>query len=103
MKETAEAYLGTKVKDAVFSVPAYFNDPQRQATKDAGFISGLNVLRFINEPTSAAIAYGLGKDAEVKRTSRSLIWEVALLMFLFLLLKTLSLKSRLLLVNSFGW
>jgi L1 cell adhesion molecule like protein len=61
MKEIAEAYLGTEVKDAVITVPAYFNDSQRQATKDAGTISGLNVLRIINEPTAAAIAYGLDK------------------------------------------
>jgi len=61
MKETAEAYLGQDVKDAVITVPAYFNDSQRQATKDAGVISGLNVLRIINEPTAAAIAYGLDK------------------------------------------
>ncbi|XP_039256758.2 heat shock 70 kDa protein-like [Styela clava] len=61
MKETAESYLGSKVKDAVVTVPAYFNDSQRQATKDAGAIAGLNVLRIINEPTAAAIAYGLDK------------------------------------------
>ncbi|KAM0746773.1 heat shock protein 70 [Meredithblackwellia eburnea MCA 4105] len=61
MKETAEAYLGTTVTQAVVTVPAYFNDSQRQATKDAGVISGLNVLRIINEPTAAAIAYGLDK------------------------------------------
>ncbi len=61
MKETAEAYLGGTVKDAVVTVPAYFNDSQRQATKDAGTIAGLNVLRIINEPTAAAIAYGLDK------------------------------------------
>jgi len=61
MKETAEAYLGGTVTDAVVTVPAYFNDSQRQATKDAGAISGLNVLRIINEPTAAAIAYGLDK------------------------------------------
>merc|ERR1712017_27620 len=61
MKETAEAYLGDEVKNAVVTVPAYFNDGQRNATKDAGRISGLNVLRIINEPTAAAIAYGLGK------------------------------------------
>merc|ERR1711923_640392 len=61
MKETAEAYLGSEVKDAVVTVPAYFNDSQRQATKDAGVIAGLNVLRIINEPTAAAIAYGLDK------------------------------------------
>jgi heat shock protein 1/8 len=61
MKETAETYLGKPVKDAVITVPAYFNDAQRQATKDAGAIAGLNVLRIINEPTAAAIAYGLDK------------------------------------------
>jgi len=61
MKETAEAYLGKTIKNAVVTVPAYFNDAQRQATKDAGTISGLNVLRIINEPTAAAIAYGLDK------------------------------------------
>ena len=58
MKETAEAYLGKKVTHAVVTVPAYFNDAQRQATKDAGVIAGLNVMRIINEPTAAAIAYG---------------------------------------------
>jgi molecular chaperone DnaK len=61
MKETAENYLGTKVHNAVVTVPAYFNDSQRQATKDAGQIAGLNVLRVINEPTAAALAYGLDK------------------------------------------
>jgi len=61
MKETAEAYLGKKVTHAVVTVPAYFNDAQRQATKDAGTIAGLNVLRIVNEPTAAAIAYGLDK------------------------------------------
>merc|ERR1719479_582345 len=61
MKETAEAFLGTNISDAVVTVPAYFNDSQRQATKDAGVISGLNILRIINEPTAAAIAYGLDK------------------------------------------
>lgn len=61
MKQTAEAYLGAEVKDAVITVPAYFNDSQRQATKDAGAIAGLNVLRIINEPTAAALAYGLDK------------------------------------------
>ncbi|XP_076437356.1 heat shock 70 kDa protein cognate 4 isoform X2 [Babylonia areolata] len=61
MKETAQAYLGKTVTDAVVTVPAYFNDSQRQATKDAGTISGMNVLRIINEPTAAAIAYGLDK------------------------------------------
>ena len=61
MKETAEAYLGKSIKDAVITVPAYFNDSQRQATKDAGMITGLNVIRIINEPTAAALAYGLDK------------------------------------------
>merc|ERR1719150_1595909 len=61
MKETAEGYLGTSVKNAVVTVPAYFNDSQRQATKDAGKIAGLNVLRVINEPTAAALAYGMDK------------------------------------------
>jgi len=67
MKETAEAYLGQTVTDAVVTVPAYFNDSQRQATKDAGTIAGLNVLRIINEPTAAAIAYGLDKKAGGER------------------------------------
>src|SRR5574340_615988 len=61
MKETAEAHLGQKVDQAVITVPAYFNDAQRQATKDAGKIAGLEVLRIINEPTAAALAYGLDK------------------------------------------
>eukprot|EP00927_Polykrikos_kofoidii_P050029 TRINITY_DN4398_c0_g1_i5.p1 TRINITY_DN4398_c0_g1~~TRINITY_DN4398_c0_g1_i5.p1 ORF type:complete len:648 (-),score=150.57 TRINITY_DN4398_c0_g1_i5:83-1963(-) len=63
MRETAEAYLGKSINDAVVTVPAYFNDSQRQATKDAGTISGMNVLRIMNEPTAAAIAYGLDKKA----------------------------------------
>lgn len=67
MRETAEAYLGTTVNNAVVTVPAYFNDSQRQATKDAGLIAGLNVLRIINEPTAAAIAYGLDKKVEGER------------------------------------
>ena len=67
MKETAEAYLGKEVKHAVITVPAYFNDSQRQATKDAGMIAGLNVLRIINEPTAAAIAYGLEKKGSGER------------------------------------
>jgi heat shock 70kDa protein 1/2/6/8 len=66
MKEIAEAYLGKEVKNAVITVPAYFNDSQRQATKDAGAIAGLNVLRIINEPTAAAIAYGLDKKGQEK-------------------------------------
>jgi L1 cell adhesion molecule like protein len=67
MKEIAEAYLGKNVKSAVITVPAYFNDSQRQATKDAGTISGLNVLRIINEPTAAAIAYGLDRQSEKEK------------------------------------
>ena len=66
MKETAEAYLGQKVEQAVITVPAYFNDAQRQATKDAGKIAGLEVLRIINEPTAAALAYGLDKKTGSK-------------------------------------
>lgn len=67
MRETAEAYLGGTVNNAVVTVPAYFTDSQRQATKDAGLIAGLNVLRIINEPTAAAIAYGLDKKVEGER------------------------------------
>uniref|UniRef100_A0A667X4P5 Heat shock protein family A (Hsp70) member 2 n=1 Tax=Myripristis murdjan TaxID=586833 RepID=A0A667X4P5_9TELE len=67
MKEIAEAYLGQKVSNAVITVPAYFNDSQRQATKDAGVIAGLNVMRIINEPTAAAIAYGLDKGKSGER------------------------------------
>ncbi|RDW69155.1 molecular chaperone Hsp70 [Aspergillus mulundensis] len=67
MRETAEAFLGDGVNNAVVTVPAYFNDSQRQATKDAGLIAGLNVLRIINEPTAAAIAYGLDKKVEGER------------------------------------
>jgi len=63
LKDTAEQYLGTPVKDAVITVPAYFDNSQRQATKDAGAIAGLNVLRIINEPTAAALCYGLGTEA----------------------------------------
>ena len=62
LKRDAEAYLGEKVTDAVITVPAYFNDSERQATKEAGEIAGLNVLRIVNEPTAAALAYGLDKD-----------------------------------------
>jgi L1 cell adhesion molecule like protein len=76
MKETAEQYLGKTVKDAVVTVPAYFNDSQRQATKDAGIISGLNVLRIINEPTAAAIAYGLDKKKGSSAESNVLIFDL---------------------------
>ena len=74
MKETAENYLGTPVTHAVVTVPAYFNDAQRQATKDAGTIAGLNVLRIINEPTAAAIAYGLDKKDD--KESRILVFDL---------------------------
>lgn len=67
MKKTAEDYLGQPVHDAVITVPAYFNDAQRQATKDAGKIAGLNVLRIINEPTAAALAFGLDKQSASDR------------------------------------
>lgn len=67
MKEIAESYVGREVKNAVITVPAYFNDSQRQATKDAGIIAGLNVLRIINEPTAAAIAYGLDKKTDKEK------------------------------------
>jgi len=74
MKETAEAYLGRSIRNAVITVPAYFNDSQRQATKDAGVIAGLNVLRIINEPTAAAIAYGL--DQKTKGEKNVLIFDL---------------------------
>jgi len=73
MKETAEAFLGKDVKNAVVTVPAYFNDSQRQATKDAGVIAGLNVLRIINEPTAAAIAYGLDKKTTSGSAERNVM------------------------------
>jgi heat shock protein 5 len=73
MKQIAEAYLGQEVKNAVITVPAYFNDAQRQATKDAGVISGLNVLRIINEPTAAAIAYGLDKKSGTKNGEKNVL------------------------------
>merc|ERR1712117_18357 len=76
MKETAEAYLGTEVKEAVITVPAYFNDSQRQATKDAGIISGMNVLRITNEPTAAAIAYGLDKKKGSSAEANVLIFDL---------------------------
>jgi len=76
MKETAESYLGYEVKDAVVTVPAYFNDSQRQATKDAGVIAGMNILRIINEPTAAAIAYGLDKKKSSDKESNVLIFDL---------------------------
>jgi L1 cell adhesion molecule like protein len=74
MKSIAESYLGVGIKDAVVTVPAYFNDAQRQETKDAGTIAGLNILRIINEPTAAAIAYGL--DKKVKSEQQVLIFDL---------------------------
>ncbi|XP_065605066.1 heat shock-related 70 kDa protein 2 [Cyrtonyx montezumae] len=76
MKEIAEAYLGKKVQNAVITVPAYFNDSQRQATKDAGTITGLNVMRIINEPTAAAIAYGLDKKGTRAGEKNVLIFDL---------------------------
>merc|ERR1711868_145619 len=76
MKETAEAYLGETIRDAVVTVPAYFNDAQRQATKDAVVIAGLNVLRIINEPTAAAIAYGLDKKKQCNQEKNVLIFDL---------------------------
>merc|ERR1711988_2034907 len=76
MKETAESYLGQEVKDAVVTVPAYFNDSQRQATKDAGVIAGLNIIRIINEPTAAAIAYGLDKKKSGDKEANVLIFDL---------------------------
>ncbi|CAL9099444.1 unnamed protein product [Musa acuminata var. zebrina] len=76
MREVAEAFLGQTIKDAVVTVPAYFNDSQRQATKDAGSIAGLNVIRMINEPTAAAIAYGLDKKAARTGEKNVLIFDL---------------------------
>uniref|UniRef100_A0A0E0HFK2 Uncharacterized protein n=1 Tax=Oryza nivara TaxID=4536 RepID=A0A0E0HFK2_ORYNI len=76
MREIAEAYLGSSIKNAVVTVPAYFNDSQRQATKDAGVIAGLNVMRIINEPTAAAIAYGLDKKATSSGEKNVLIFDL---------------------------
>ncbi|KAI3674799.1 hypothetical protein L2E82_51915 [Cichorium intybus] len=76
MKETAEAYLGKPVKNSVITVPAYFNDSQRQATKDAGTIAGLNVIRMINEPTAAAIAYGLDNKSDINGKINVLVFDL---------------------------
>ena len=81
IKKTAEDFLGESITDAVITVPAYFDDSQRQATKDAGKIAGLNVLRIINEPTAASLAYGLDKKGDEKLLS--LTWAAALLIFPF--------------------
>ena len=94
MREIAEAYLGSTVKNAVVTVPAYFNDSQRQATKDAGVIAGLNVMRIINEPTAAAIAYGLDKKATSvgEKNVLFLTLVVAPLMSLYSLLRRVYLR-----------
>ena len=97
MKEISEAYLGKSVTDAVITVPAYFNDSQRQATKDAGSIAGLNVLRIINEPTAAAIAYGLDKKGTGEQNILILILVVAHLMLVYSRSTMVFLKLRLLL------
>ncbi|KAJ0801562.1 putative Heat shock protein 70 family [Helianthus annuus] len=76
MKESAEAYIGNDVKDAVVTVPAYFNDSQRQATKDAGTIAGLNIIRIINEPTAAVIAYGLDNKACITQEMNVLVFDL---------------------------
>ncbi|CAK9093173.1 Heat shock 70 kDa protein 1 (HSP70-1) [Durusdinium trenchii] len=76
MKQTAEAYLGHRVREAVITVPAYFNDAQRQATKDAGEIAGLRVLRIVNEPTAAAIAYGLDKSTSAQKETHILVFDM---------------------------
>ncbi len=76
MKSTAEDYLGEPVTEAVITVPAYFNDSQRQATKDAGRIAGLNVLRIINEPTAAALAYGMDKGSQGNKTERVAVYDL---------------------------
>merc|ERR1719191_1880280 len=73
MKQTAEAFLGQRVTEAVITVPAYFNDSQRQATKDAGEIAGLKVMRIVNEPTAAAMAYGIDK---LKGTRNILVFDL---------------------------
>ncbi len=92
MKETAEDYLGEKVEQAVITVPAYFNDAQRQATKDAGKIAGLEVLRIINEPTAASLAYGL--DKKDGQTIAVYDLGAAHLMFLFWKLAMVFLKLK---------
>ncbi|CAH1446013.1 unnamed protein product [Lactuca virosa] len=76
MKETAESYLGKPVKNAVITVPAYFNDSQRQATKDAGAIAGLNVIRMINEPTASAIAYGVKNKSDITGKINVLVFDL---------------------------
>ena len=93
LKADAEAYLGQKVTQAVITVPAYFSDSQRQATKDAGKIAGLEVLRIINEPTAAALAYGLDKEENKTRKSLFTTWAAARSTYPFLKSATACLKS----------
>lgn len=93
LKADAEAYLGQKVTQAVITVPAYFSDSQRQATKDAGKIAGLEVLRIINEPTAAALAYGLDKEENKTRKSLFTIWAAARSTYPFLKSATACSKS----------
>lgn len=76
MKESVEAYLGKSVKDTVITVPAYFNDSQRKATKDAGTIVGLNVILMINEPTAAAVAYGLDNKSDISGKINVLVFDL---------------------------
>lgn len=90
MKKTAEEYLGEKVTGAVITVPAYFNDAQRQATKDAGRIAGLDVKRIINEPTAAALAYGLDKKAG---DSVIAVYDLGVVRLIFLSLKLITLMA----------
>jgi molecular chaperone DnaK (HSP70) len=92
MKETAEAYLRTTINNAVVTIPAYFNDSQRHATKDAGTISDMNVLRIINEPTAAAIAYDLDKRLPANAMSLSSILEEERSMYRSLLSRRVFLK-----------
>jgi len=98
LKMDAEQYLGEKITKAVITVPAYFNDAQRQATKDAGTIAGLEVLRIINEPTASALAYGIDKEDEATVKTRprcsSTTWVAALLMYLSCSSGMASSKSR---------
>ncbi len=84
MKETAESFLGRPVSKAVITVPAYFNDMQRQATKDAGKIAGLEVLRIINEPTAAALAYGLEKVQFLYQYLLIPCWQMYVFMFVYM-------------------
>ncbi len=83
MKKTAEDYLGQEVNEAVITVPAYFNDAQRQATKEAGEIAGLNVRRIINEPTAAALAYGLDKKHVDQKIA---VFDLVVVLSIFLFL-----------------